>query len=82
MELKDIYSFADAIIEKVEKGEINQDVLKDIVVDIKVPPHILYGIDKEFYRITHNGNTIDFKHMEEINVKLYNLIQFKISKKL
>lgn len=81
MELKDIYNISDALIEKVKQGEIPKKVLKNITISVNVSPSILYGIDKEFYRLTHDGDMDDFKHSDTIEANI-NGINFKINKKL
>ena len=39
-------------------------------IHIQVNPDILYGIDKEFYRLSHDNSTEGFEHKSEIKVKL------------
>ena len=40
---------------------------------IKFITDILYGIDKEFYRLSHDDSTEGFEHKSEIKVKIDNV---------
>ena len=80
MELNDVYKISDALIEKVEKGELPKKSLEEITIIIAVKPQILYGIDKEFYRITHDGDMEDFKHKDVVEANI-NGVKFKIIEK-
>lgn len=78
MELNDIYNISDALLEKIEKGELRKKTLDNLTITISVTPRILYGIDKEFYRITHDGETEGFKHQKEVEATI-NGVKFKIT---
>lgn len=70
MELKNVYTIANSINESIMKGELDKSVLNDLVMTVKVAPNILYGIDKEFYRISHNDTTEGFKHTNKVVAKI------------
>lgn len=79
MDLNDVYNISNALIEKIEKGELKIKTLDNLTITISVAPHILYGIDKEFYRLTHDGETEGFVHKEEVEANI-NGVKFKIIK--
>ena len=70
MELNDLYVIATGINEKVENGELNKDKLNDIEIVVSVTPTILYGIDKEFYRLSNDDNTDGFEPSEEVSATI------------
>lgn len=75
MELNSVYTLANVINESIMKGELDKSILEDLIIDIKVAPNILYGIDKEFYRLSHEDSTEGFKHTNKVNAKI-NAINF------
>ena len=77
MELNDIYKFANAINEGIMKGEIDKEILNDMSIKVKVAPNILYGIDKEFYRMSHDDSIEGFEHTNKVVAKI-NAITFEI----
>lgn len=80
MELNDIYKISNAINDKIEQGELHKKVLGDLTIVVQVKPTILHGIDKEFYKLTHEGDTNGFVHSEEVNAVIDG-IKFKIVSK-
>ena len=65
IDLNAIYAIASAINELGDKGEVDfHDIDESVVVGIEVPAPIHHGIDKEFYRATHDGNTEGFEHLD------------------
>ena len=56
MELRHIYKLSDIINESILENKIPKEILKDTVINVKVSPTTLYGIDKEFYRLTHDNS--------------------------
>lgn len=79
MELNDIYDLANILSEAVMQGKLKPDVLEDMIIVAEVPSDILYGIDKEFFRLAH-GDTKGFKHTNEVKVTIDD-INFRIHKK-
>ena len=70
MNLDNIYAISNAINEQIIQGNIKKEQLEDMYIHIQVNPDILYGIDKEFYRLSHDDSTEGFEHKSEIKVKL------------
>lgn len=70
MDLNNVYALTNSINEEVVKGNLNKNDLNDIVISVLVEPNILYGIDKEFYRISHEGSSDGFTHTSEVRAKL------------
>lgn len=79
MELNDVYSIANAINESIMKGDIKPKTLEDFTIEVKVSPTILYGIDKEFYRLSHENDVSGFEHGDEVNAVIDN-IKFRFVK--
>lgn len=71
---------ADSINEKLSNG-LPKSVLKEMEVVVNVSPAIQYGIDKEFYRSTHDGETDGFKPSEDDVVALIDGVTFRITSK-
>ena len=71
MNLDNIYAISNAINEQIIQGKIKKEQLEDMY--IQVNPDILYGIDKEFYRLSHDDSTEGFEHKSEVKVKLDNV---------
>lgn len=80
MELNDAYLIANVLNEKINDGTLNKDILNNITININVSPSILYGIDKEFYRISHEDSMEGFKHTSKIMARIDN-INFVFSSK-
>ena len=70
MNLDNIYAISNAINEQIIQGKIKKEQLEDMYIHIQVNPDILYGIDKEFYRLSHDDSTEGFEHKSEIKVKI------------
>lgn len=65
IDLNTIYTIAAAINELGEKGEVDfRDIDNSMVIGLEVSPSIHYGIDKEFYRTTHDGSDDGFEHLD------------------
>ena len=73
MNLDNIYAISNAINEQVIQGKIKKEQLEDMYIHIQVNPDILYGIDKEVYRLSHDDSTEGFEHKSEIKVKIDNV---------
>ena len=65
LDLNSIYEIAKAINTLGEKDIVSfHDIDRSLVVGLEVPSTIHYGIDKEFYRTTHNGSDEGFEHVD------------------
>lgn len=79
MELRQIYNLSDIIRQNVEGGGIlTEDVLKDIEINVVVDKTTHYGIDKEFYFMTHNNSYEGFVHSEDLVKANINGVRFNI----
>lgn len=81
MGLKDLYVLSELICDKVDSGELSKDTVKDLMITINCNPNVFYGIDKEFYYMTHDNSYEGFVHSnDEINANV-NGIHFKLVSK-
>lgn len=80
MELRHIYKLADIINENIYSDVLPKSVLSDISITVDVSPTTSYGIDKEFYRLTHNDTENGFTHSKNINATISG-VNFKIREK-
>lgn len=81
MELRHIYKIADIIKESVLNEQLPKSVLKDMLITVKVSPTTSYGIDKEFYRMTHNDSDEGFVHSKNIDANISG-VSFSIREKM
>lgn len=77
MELRHLYTLSELIHEKIEKDELPYDILEKMEIKMLFRPVTFYGIDKEFYYMTHNNSYDGFVHSEVVNATI-NGIRFKI----
>lgn len=77
MELRHLYTLSEMINEKIEKDELPIDILDKMEIKMVFNPTTFYGIDKEFYYLTHNSSYNGFVHSEVVNAKI-NGIRFNI----
>lgn len=81
MELRHLYILSDIIRQNVEKENLPNEIYDKTEITMKFSPTTFYGIDKEFYKLTHNGSYEGFVHSEEVNATI-NGIRFKILSEL
>ena len=78
MELRHLYMLSELIKDKIDKNELPDELSDNMEIILKYDPVTFYGIDKEFYYMTHNKSYEGFIHSEEeINAKV-NGINFKV----
>ena len=77
MELRHLYTLSELIKEKVGNQDLPDDILDRMEIKIIFPNVTFYGIDKEFYYLTHNNNYEGFVHSEVVNAKI-NGVKFKL----
>lgn len=70
MELRHIYTLSELIREKIDKDDLPKDVMDKMEITMKFPPITFYGIDKEFYYMTHNNSYEGFVHSEVVNATI------------
>lgn len=81
MELRHIYKLADIIKESVLNEKLPKSVLNDMTITVNVSPTTSYGIDKEFYRLTHNDSEEGFTHSKNIDATISG-VSFSIKEKV
>ena len=82
MELRHLYMLSELIKDKIDKKELPDELSDNMEIILKYDPVTFYGIDKEFYYMTHNKSYEGFIHSEEeINAKV-NGLNFKVLPKL
>lgn len=81
MELRHIYGIAKAINESIKEKDLKNVIFNDLVVDVKVSPVTHYGIDREFYRQTHNNNEEGFRRTSDIITANVDGVNFRIINK-
>lgn len=81
MELRHLYKLSEIIHESIENGELPSDVKDDIEISAKFIPTTYYGIDKEFYYITHDNSYDGFVHSPELVTATVNGVKFRIEPK-
>lgn len=81
MELRHIYKIANILKESVLKEQLPKSVLKDMTITVNVSPTTSYGIDKEFYRMTHNDSDEGFVHSKNIDATISD-VNFSIREKM
>ena len=62
MNLDNIYTISNAINEQIIEGKLEKGQLEDMYMHSQVNSDILHGIDKEFYRLSHDDSTERFEH--------------------
>ncbi len=78
MELRHLYTLSEIILEKIEKGDFPKEMKDDIEITMQFTPTTFYGIDKEFYYLTHNNSYDGFEHSKDMVTAIVNGIRFKI----
>lgn len=81
MELRHIYGLADVINEAILEEKLPKDIRNEIMIVANVSPTTSYGIDKEFYRLTHDGSDEGFIHRDVIDATI-SKVKFKIKEKV
>ena len=65
-----MYKLSELIKENVDNGNLPKDILTDMEISLQFNPPTYYGIDKEFYYMTHNNSYEGFVHSEMVNAKI------------
>ena len=81
MELRDLYKLSELIKENVDNGNLPQEMVKDMEISLQFNPSTYYGIDKEFYYMTHNNSYDGFVHSENLVTATVNSVKFNILSK-
>lgn len=80
MELRDLYTLSEIIHDSIDNNKLPKDVVNDIEIKVEFNPSTFYGVDKEFYYLTHNNSYKGFIHSQEVNAKI-NGVKFNIHQK-
>ena len=77
MGLRDLYTLSETIRDKINNDDLPEEILDKMEIKMVFKPTVFYGIDKEFYYMTHNNSYEGFVHSEMVNAKI-NGVKFKI----
>lgn len=77
MGLRDLYTLSETIRDKINNGDLPEEILDKMEIKMIFKPTVFYGIDKEFYYMTHNNSYEGFVHSEMVNAKI-NGVKFNI----
>lgn len=78
MELRHLYSLSELINDNIDKGVLPKDMKDNIEITMQFTPVTFYGIDKEFYYLTHENSYDGFEHSKELVTATVNGIKFRI----
>ena len=78
MELRHLYMLSELIKDKIDKKDLPDELSDNMEIILKYDPVTYYGIDKEFYYMTHNNSYNGFVHSEDEINAVVNDIKFKI----
>ena len=78
MELRDLYKLSELIKENVDNGNLPKEILTNMEISLQFSPLTYYGIDKEFYYMTHNNSYEGFVHSENLVTATVNSVKFNI----
>ena len=81
MELRDLYKLSELIKENVDNGNLPKEILTNMEISLQFSPLTYYGIDKEFYYMTHNNSYEGFVHSENLVTATVNGVKFNILSK-
>ena len=81
MELRDLYKLSELIKENVDNGNLPKELLTNMEISLQFSPLTYYGIDKEFYYMTHNNSYEGFVHSENLVTATVNGVKFNILSK-
>ena len=77
-----MYKLSELIKENVDNGNLPQEMVKDMEISLQFNPSTYYGIDKEFYYMTHNNSYDGFVHSENLVTATVNSVKFNILSKV
>lgn len=77
MDLKHLYILSEIIKNNVDDKNLPVEILDKMDITIRFSPTTFYGIDKEFYFITHGKSYEGFEHSDEVNAKI-NGVRFRV----
>ena len=81
MELRDLYSLSELINNNIDKEIFPKEIKDNMEITAYFSPTTFYGIDKEFYYLTHNKSYEGFEHSKDLITATINGIKFKLYQK-
>lgn len=78
MELRHLYTLSEIISNNIDKNILPEEIKDNIEITMTFSPTTFYGIDKEFYYITHNNSYEGFEHSQDLVTATVNGIKFNI----
>lgn len=78
MELRDLYSLSEVICDNINKDIFPKEIKDNVEITMYFTPTTFYGIDKEFYYLTHHNSYDGFEHSKEMITATINGIKFKL----
>lgn len=78
MELRHLYTLSELICDNIDKDNLPKEIKDNIEITMHFPPVTFYGIDKEFYYLTHNNSYEGFEHSKDLVTATVNGIKFNI----
>ena len=76
-----MYKLSELIKENVDNGNLPKEILTNMEISLQFSPLTYYGIDKEFYYMTHNNSYEGFVHSENLVTATVNGVKFNILSK-
>lgn len=77
MELRHLYKLSEIIQHNIKNENLPSEVVDKMEITMLFSPTTFYGIDKEFYFLTHNKSYEGFVHSDVVNANI-NGIKFRI----
>ena len=65
----------------MDNGNLSKEILTNMEISLQFNPLTYYGIDKEFYYMTHNNSYEGFVHSENLVTATVNGVKFNILSK-
>lgn len=81
MELRDIYKISDIVKREISDGNLTPDVARDMEITLRFDGPTYFGIDKEFYYMTHGNSYEGFVHSEDMVTATIDGIKFVLKPK-
>jgi len=78
MELRHLYTLSELICDNIDKEMLPKDIKENMEITMQFNPSTFYGIDKEFYYLTHDNSYDGFEHSKDMVNAIVNGISFKI----
>ena len=70
MSLRDIYTLSEIIHIKTKVGDLPNEILNNMEIKLEFDPATFYGIDKEFYYMTHKNSYEGFIHSQVVKANV------------